>query len=246
MYNSQGGVGYIGKNLISQIPIKIPELERQRKIGELRFRKENAVKTITEIKIEIENTIRNIKVQNENKKRKEKLKKIFKISGGNDGLTREFIYKNQPSNSEDALKVYSGATTQEGELGYLSKKAPIKIENGPAIVVVRKGKAGWMEFMEDEHFAINDDAYVMKPKDGWDVNLTWFINQYQELFFNIVTSKSDNGTFSKSYAEEQSIELPEIKVQNEIAYKLKKYNELVEKLKILNIQIEKLLEKQIL
>lgn len=41
---------------------------------------------------------------------RDKIKKYIKISGGNSGLTEEFIYNNQEFDKKNAIKVYSGAT----------------------------------------------------------------------------------------------------------------------------------------
>jgi hypothetical protein len=143
------------------------------------------------------------------------LYKVFDIVGGNNGLTDEFIYNNQPINEVERIPIFSGATLEENFMGYVSKSAKLndndlRIFEGPAILVSRKGCAGQMSYMPKGQFTINDDAYVMNLKQEYvhKVDLKWFVNCYQTLFSNIVTSKSGNATFNKEYAERQLIQIP--------------------------------------
>lgn len=156
----------------------------------------------------------------------EKISTVLNIRGGNSGLTEEFIYHNLPETEEDMIEILTGATLETSAMGFISKKAKpnnkkLKIFEGPAILVVRKGIAGKMTYIPKDRFTTNDDAYVITPKKPWKdkINLEWFISEYQELFWKIVTSKSDNATFSKEYAERQIIRLPHIDEQNRIMQK---------------------------
>ena len=149
---------------------------------------------------------------------------IFHIEGGNSGLTEEFTYYNLPSNEDEIIEIFTGATLDENKMGIISRLAKpngreLKIFQGPVILVVRKGLAGKMFHIEKEEFTTNDDAYVLTPKKDWKdkINLKWFIHEYQDLFFNLVTSKSDNATFNKGYASRQSVKIPDIDIQDEIA-----------------------------
>lgn len=179
---------------------------------------------------------------------------ILHFKGGNSGLTEEFIYYNQPTSEDDKIPILSGATLKANLMGYISRGAKpngkrLKIFKGPAILVVRKGIAGQMTFISEGEFTTNDDAYVLIPKKYWKdkINLRWFAYQYQELFFNLVTSKSDNATFNKEYAQKQKVKIPDIiTVQNKIAEKLLIVDELIEKLEKLKREIEELLEYEII
>ena len=138
----------------------------------------------------------------------------FHIKGGNSGLTEDFIYNNQPSNEDEKIPIFSGATLADNSMGFVSANAlpsnqKLKIYHAPAILIIRKGKAGEMVYLENGKIAINDDAYVLVLKKEWEnkINLRWFSYQYQELFYNLVTSKSDNATFNKTYAEKQQISI---------------------------------------
>jgi hypothetical protein len=114
--------------------------------------------------------------------------------------------------------------------------------------VARNGYAGSMKYIETGEFTTNDHAYVLTPKTAWEgkVNLRWFSHQYQALFHNLVTSKSDNATFNKEYAEKQETIIPDISIQNSIAEKLLKLDRLFENVKSLKRKTEGLINFQIL
>jgi len=165
----------------------------------------------------------------------DQLGNVFYFIGGNSGLTEEFIYNNQPTREDEKIEVYSGATKGKNFIGFISSKAEIKGKeikkiNTPVILVVRKGKAGKMILIRTGKICITDDAYILIPKKNWveKIYLNWFIHQYQELFYNLVTSKSDNATFNKQYAEKQHLTIPDYNVQikqmekHELLYKIRK------------------------
>jgi len=175
------------------------------------------------------------------------LNNVFQFKGGNSGLTEEFIYNNLPNTEEEAIPIFSGSTLSQNMMGYISEKArphnkKLKIFKGPAILVIRKGKAGKMLYLKKPKFAINDDVYVMIPKTEWNdkINKRWFAYQYQEPFYNLVTSKSDNATFNKEYAGNQRIIIPEKPLQDNIAQKLLKLDYLLVELDNLSKQIDAL------
>lgn len=181
------------------------------------------------------------------------LGKCFNIKGGNSGLTEEFLYNNQPIEEEDMLPIYSGATLEENLMGYITREAKpagknLKIFKGPCILVSRKGYAGVMSYITEGEFTTNDDAYVLTLKSQWKnkINLRWFVYQFQSLFRSLVTSKSDNSTFNKKYAQKQSVLMPEKELQECVAEKLNKIDNLTAVLTSLKLELEKLLEKPIM
>lgn len=138
-------------------------------------------------------------------------------------------------------------------MGFISKNAKvggsqIKVFKGDSILIARNGYAGTMTYIKDQEFTTNDHAYVLTIKKQWKdkINFRWFAYQYQELFYNLVTSKSDNATFNKEYAERQKIKIPDILVQNEIAEKLEKIDILVSKLEQAKTKVDKLLEYEVI
>lgn len=180
------------------------------------------------------------------------ISEVFDIKGGNNGLTEKFIYHNLPSNDEEKIEILTSATLERTAMGFISKTArlnnrKLKIFESPAILVARNGYAGIMKYISTGKFTTNDHAYVFTPKKEWKdkINLKYFILEYQKLFWEIVTSKSDNATFSKEYAERQMIKLPHIDVQNEIIQKITPFKMLLKKLQIIEKKIDKLLEYSI-
>jgi len=175
--------------------------------------------------------------------------KIFDIKGGNSGLTEDFIYYNLPGSEEESVEIFTGATLEENKMGIISRFAKpngtkLKVFQSPAILVIRKGLAGKMFYIRKNEFTTNDDAYVLTPKKDWEdkINLKWFIHEYQDLFFNLVTSKSDNATFDKEYASRQIMEIPDIDFQNAFVKKIEYMESIIAKLRETEKEIDEQLE----
>lgn len=182
----------------------------------------------------------------------EKFSSVFTISGGNSNLTEEFIYHNLPESEDEKVEILTASTQEDTAMGFVSINAKpndkvLKVFNGPAIIVARNGYAGTMRFIKKGRFTTNDHAYVLKPKKEWvdKINLVWFIYEYQNLFWNITTSKSDNATFSKEYAERQVVQIPDIKEQNRIMDKINPLKNTIEKLQNIQSEITELLRYSI-
>lgn len=160
----------------------------------------------------------------------EKLGNVFSLEGGNSGLTEDFIYHNQPNSEEEKIKIFSSATVDQKQMGFLSKHAKIndssvKIFSGETVLIARNGTyAGIMNYFENERYTTNDHTYVMRVLPEWRNKIDMrFISFYlQPLFFNLVTSKSDNATFNKEYAEKQTLKLPDYAYQKRIGNLLRK------------------------
>jgi len=200
----------------------------------------------------LKDSVRNTKMYLEDGQ-SENLDNIFQFKGGNSGLTEEFIYNNQPNNEEEKIPILSSATLDINLMGYISRNAKpngknLKIFRGPCILVARNGYAGTMAYIESREFTTNDHAYVLTSKKEWkdNINLRWFVYQYQELFYNLVTSKSDNATFSKEYAEKLKVKIPDVKIQNPITGKLLKADRLIQNLKEIKKEINGSIECEIM
>ncbi len=205
-------------------------------------------KELTKAKIKINKILENEKfvIYGE----KYKIKEVFNISPGNHGLTEEFIYNNQPTNLEELLPVLSGATNKNNFLGYISENSfpkgkKLKIYEGPFILIRRVGYAGNMTYISAGKYVSNEHAYILTPKSKFKdkVNLTWFKYQYQELFLNLITSKSDNSVFNKKYAEQHLFMLPSIEKQNKFAKKIMKLHDIENDLNNMIIKLDRILEK---
>ena len=239
--------------LLKRIKIKIPDLDIQERQLILY---ENLFKLKKSINLKISEIFNTLKLKNKYNDSEieaiDELKIFFDILGGNSGLTEEFIYYNLPESEKDTVLILTSSTLERTSMGFISEHArpnnkKLKIFNAPAILIARNGYAGTMNYIDNGRFTTNDHAYVLKPKAIWKnrINLEWFILEYQELFYKIITSKSDNATFSKDYAERQLIKIPKIDKQLTIVKKLYLYNKLLKKLKSTNSRIDEILEHTI-
>ena len=242
----------LNKTLIENLKIYIPELHIQKQQLES-YEKvklyKNRIKSLLKSCYEILETSIKIKIFDY----EEVIENIFNIIGGNNGLTEYFIYHNLPTSEKEKIPIFSSATKKTTKMGCISKNAKIndsriKTFKGDCIIIARNGYAGTMIYIKNQEFTINDHAYVISIKKEWKnkINPRWFIYQYQELFYNLVTSKSDNATFNKEYIKRQKIKLPLISVQNEIANKLEKIDLLIYNLKIKKSKLEDLLSNEII
>ncbi|MDE1829229.1 MAG: restriction endonuclease subunit S [Thaumarchaeota archaeon] len=228
----------LNRMLIENFKISIPSSHVQERQLKLYEKTEKLKQRVDQISMEMEQFLKS-KIAGFKTIHHEKIGIIFTLEGGNSGLTEEFVYHNRPSRKTDAISILSGATIQDNTLGSIQKDAilengnPLKIYSSPTILVIRKGSAGSMRYIDQGEFTTNDDAYVMIVNPEWKdkIDLRWFSYQYQELFRNLVTSKSDNATFSKEYVEEQYVSLPDIKHQQKIADNLHKLDTIIQKLK---------------
>ncbi|MCK9568480.1 restriction endonuclease subunit S [Candidatus Pacearchaeota archaeon] len=215
---------------------------------------ENSMKKVYELIYLIRHLITNTSMPIESKNERVEIGNVFLFKGGNSGLTEEFTYNNQASTEEDKVSILSGATLKKNSMGYISRNSringkKIKIFEGTYILVARKGfNAGTITHIDNLEFTLNDDAYIITPKKDWvdKIDLRWFVYQYQELFYNLVTSKSDNATFNKEYAERQKIVIPEKSFQDDITKKLFKLDALLDRLENISMQIEMIKSSNIL
>ena len=144
----------------------------------------------------------------------------------------------QPSKKNELIPILSSATVESKMMGFVSKNAKpdgtqLKVFSAPSLIVARNGTyAGQLNYVDKGQFTITDHAYALKPKKSWrdKINLRGFMHRYQELLYNIVTTKSGNATFSKTYAKRQCIRTPDISVQNTIATKLSEIDDPLSKL----------------
>jgi len=174
---------------------------------------------------------------------------FVRFIGGNSGLTEEFIYSNLPESQFHSIQILTSSTIERTAMGFVSKNAKpkgekLKIFQAPAIIVARNGYAGTMTYVPEGEFTTNDHAYVLIPRQDWKtaINLEWLIYEYQSLFYRLVTSRSDNATFNKEYAERQVIKIPNIDYQNSMVEKLNQVKALILKANEIQRKVENLLE----
>lgn len=236
--------------LLKNLTIAIPSIEIQNQQLALYEKLNSLLYSISDLQSELDNFL-NHKFTELDYISHDIIGNIFNIKGGNCGLTEHFIYQNQPTNENEKIPFFTGSIDYS-EIKYVSKDSKIgtsllKIFKSPSIIVVRKGLAGRMKLITKDSYTINDDAYVFELKESWKdkINLRWFMYQYKELFSNLVTSKSDNATFNKEYAERQNIGIVKKEMQDQIAEKLIKIDKLKSDFDQLENEIQDLLEYEI-
>lgn len=244
----------LNKLLLERIPIVVPDINIQKR----QLRK---YKRLADIQKSIQKTIFELThIGNFTKGypsnsiiAEDKLKTFVKFEGGNSSLTEEFIYHNSAEIDSNRIKVLTSSTSERTAMGFVSKNAKpngktLKVFQTPAILVTRNGYAGTMTYIPNDRFTTNDHAYVLTPRQEWKakINLEWFMYEYQDIFFRLVTSKSDNATFSKEYAEKQIVQIPRLDYQNSIARRFNIVKKMLEKLHLLQIEVEQLLEFSII
>jgi len=236
--------------LIKRILIEIPEIAIQLRHLEKYEKLINLKKSITAIINELKNILRiNSIYAKDEIIAKDRLSNFFIIHGGNNGLTEEFIYENLPNNEIEKIKILTSSTLDRTAMGFININSrpygkKLKIFNGPAIIIARNGYAGTMTYISEGKFTINDHAYVLEIKQAWihKILFEWILIEYQELFWRIVTSKSDNATFSKEYAERQIISIPIKEEQIRIINRIKPIEVLINQLLTIINKIDEILE----
>ncbi len=240
----------LNKLLLERIPIVIPDINIQKK-------QLSKYKRLDDIQKIIQKTIFELThIGNFVKKypsdliiAEDKLDTFVQFEGGNSGLTEEFIYHNSAEIDSNRIKVLTSSTSEKTSMGFVSRNAKpngktLKVFQTPAMLVTRNGYAGTMTYIPNDKFTTNDHAYVLTPRQEWKakINLEWFMFEYQNAFFRLVTSKSDNATFSKEYAEKQIVQIPRLDYQNSIVQKFNIVKIVLQKLHLLQIEVEQLLE----
>lgn len=163
---------------------------------------------------------------------RDKIKKYIKISGGNNGLTEEFIYNNQEFDNKNAIKVYSGATQKNNMMKSINPNVEIngkkiKVFTNEGILIARKGKAGALTYINDAQYTLNDDAYIMQVKDEYKNNISIKYLMFalkKEIDSCITSNNGGNRTFNKTLFEETVVEFPDISIQNK---KVEEYEKLL-------------------
>jgi len=142
---------------------------------------------------------------------------IFDYFPGNHGLTEEVIYSQKPASIDDSIAIFSGSSNNEQPLGHIKQGAknkdgdPIQYFTGPCIILTKDGSAGLLTYKPpNTRFTINHHACVLKVKKEWaeKIQCEWFVLQYQTLFNQVVTSRSDNRIFSTEWLDRLRVNLP--------------------------------------
>lgn len=252
---SKEGVSYLNKEIIEDEEIDVPDKPIQ-------DREVKALTRLLTIKTQSEEILNRIKkiesvtFLNEYKQYQAKdvpANKFLYALSGNSGLTEEYIYTISQIKSHKKFKLLTGSI-DINKAPFIAlcrnpknSKDNITTYSGEGIHVVRKGKAGHVNYLPCGDYTLNDDAYILtlKPDCNYDISLEWLSTAYQTAFFEFA-SKSDNGTWNKnSFFKHAYFDIPSRKEQDRIAAKFAILKTLEKKLSILNHKVISLLSKKL-
>ena len=147
---------------------------------------------------------------------------LFDITGGNSGLTEEFLYSLLTHDEDKRYKLLTGSvdvSTAPYIFRCQNPKNPDKkisvVEGEECIHVVRKGKAGHINYLPVGNYTMTDDAYVLTlRKDApFQLSLEWLAETHTNLFKEFASS-SDNSTWNKGgFLSHASIDIPSYEEQ---------------------------------
>jgi hypothetical protein len=170
---------------------------------------------------------------------------------GNSGLTEQEIYRRTLAEGR-RYKVLSGSTSAETQLGSVPKGQlngrELKVLQGKdGLLVVRKGRAGIIEYYPKGDYTLTDDAYFLTVKQhcSYEVDLKWLAAQYQHIFLNY-SSSSDNGTWNKTeFFRDVRIDVPRYQEQLNLAEKCDQLRAMELRIKEILAGIAALFTKQV-
>ncbi len=141
---------------------------------------------------------------------------MFEISGGNSGLTEEYLYSLLFNEGDKRYRLLTGSTDLNTTIMIHRCQHPknadrkINVISGEGIHIVRKGKAGHINYLQCGDYTMTDDAYVLTKKNGitYQVSLEWVAKTQTEIFREYA-SNSANATWNKSgFLKYATIDVP--------------------------------------
>jgi type I restriction enzyme M protein len=126
---------------------------------------------------------------------------LFVTISGNSGLTEEYLYSLLLHQGERRYRILTGSMDVKNTVRIHRCQHPknsdklITVHSGEGIHVVRKGKAGHINYLEPDHYTLNDDAYLLVDSGthGYKLSLKWLVATQAHVFEEYASS-SDNGT----------------------------------------------------
>jgi len=171
---SKEGVNYLNKEIVEELEFELPD----KKIQKMEFISLSKIISLKKKIDEILSKIRKIKsslLSIDYKKfqaRDVPINEILKSISGNSGLTEEYLYQNTLLEKDKNYKVLTGSiNVRDTEMTNLCQKPKdknnkIDVFYGKGIHVVRKGKAGIINYLKKDYYTLNDDAYILTIKDN--------------------------------------------------------------------------------
>ena len=149
---------------------------------------------------------------------------IFEITGGNSGLTEEYLYSLLFHGGDRRYRLLTGSIDSKNTVLIPLCQHPknanktINVVSGEGIHIVRKGKAGHINYLPVGDYTMTDDAYILTKKPGveYEISLGWVAKTQAEMFRKYA-SNSDNGTWNKGgFFEHATIDIPSYEEQLKI------------------------------
>ena len=149
---------------------------------------------------------------------------LFEITGGTSGLTDEYLYSLLFHSGHRKYLVLTGSIdTESGPHIYRcphpknSGKLINTMDDQEGIHIVRKGKAGHVNYLPRGYYAWTDDAYVLTLRESCEfcIDLRWVVKTQMELFLEY-SSSADNGTWTKEgFLKYATIDIPSLHEQRQ-------------------------------
>lgn len=227
---SKESVSYLNKDIVNEIDFEVPDTPIQQRelaaILELKEFKANCDKILSHIE-----HIGSLTLAVEYQKYQAidvPADEVLSAIGGNSGLTEEYVYSLINVKAERKYRLLTGSidtldapTIPMCRHPHNSDK-PIRTYRGEGIHVVRKGRAGYVSYLPQDYYTLNDDAYILTKRDQCklDISLDWLVNTHRPLFYEYAT-KSDNGTWNKAaFFRHASFNIPDRAEQDLVTGKM--------------------------
>lgn len=149
---------------------------------------------------------------------------LFKIVGGNSGLTEEYLYSLLQYSGPREYTLLTGSVDISEAIPIFQCQHPqnadrkITVVDDEGIHIVRKGKAGHINYLPEGRWTMTDDAYILvdKKTHEYELLLPWIVLTQQQLFIEYASS-SDNGTWNKTgFLTHATIDIPSLEEQEAV------------------------------
>ena len=146
---------------------------------------------------------------------------LFEITGGNSGLTEEYLYSLLLHKNDRKYRLLTGGTDIGNTVQIYQCQDPknasrkIKVVSDEGIHIVRNGKAGHINYLPHGDYTTTDHAYILTKQAGtnYQISLEWVAQTQKELFREF-SSNSDNGTWNKgAFLKYATIDIPSFEEQ---------------------------------
>ena len=149
---------------------------------------------------------------------------LFRIVGGNSGLTEEYLYSLLQYSGPQEYTLLTGGVDISEAIPIFQCQHPqnadrkITVVDGEGIHIVRKGKAGHINYLSEGRWTMTDDAYILVNKNthAYELLLPWVVLTQQQLFKDYA-SNSDNGTWNKTgFLTYATFDIPSLEEQEAV------------------------------